>query len=181
MKKLLFLILLLAGGALAFFGLFKVPTDSVYVLDSKFRGKKMALPNEWVFYPESVVPGIFQLKKFPAEVRFYHKKDFDFPYSRVIDYFRSFKIEVFFKVHFEVGFSVEYLFHEKNIAVLYEKNDVEALKKEIILKVEDMISSIISQNLNNPEFSKDALLDTLKKESDTLGFKIHFTIISFPL
>lgn len=181
MKKLIFFLLIIICGALAFFGLHQTPADSVVVVETKFRGTKTFFPGEWYFFPEAIIPGSMKIKKFPSRISFYSKKRFDFPYSNVVDYFKGFKFEILLRVYFEVGFSVEYVFTDKNISTFADKPDLKTFKKDLIKKIEDVISSVINQNLSNEEFSKEKLLDSLKKESKYMGFPIEFVVISFPL
>ncbi len=172
MKKFLFFLFLLILGTISFFGIYH-PSDSIiYIVDSKFQGKKVLFPGEYSFFPETIIPGFVHLNKIDRNINIYHKSKIMLPYSEIINYFDVYNVEV--------SYSIDYEFNKENMAILY-KDSLDEIKKEISLRVEDQVKQIVVSNINNETFSKKKFQDELNKLANKMALRIQFNIIFFPL
>lgn len=171
MKKILLVLLILILATVGYLGTIKVPKDSFYIIDSKLRGKKIFSPQKWVFYPELLIPGLAKVESISKTLYFSKDVKIDLPYSKVLDYFQLFKIEI--------TISGSFNWNQTNSYRLYSES-LEDVKSSIISRLQNKIKQIVFSELKNPNFSEELLIQKANKELSSENMSINIQIGFFP-
>lgn len=171
MKKIIYLLIFLLLGVVAYFGVVRPAADLVYIVDSKLQGRKIYLGGEWGFVPEAFIPGLVRIQKVSRTKNFSEKLQFTLPYAALLDYFEVYRLEV--------AISGQWTLQKENINTLYEKEYTE-LEKSFVAQIRYHLEQIISENSVNPAFTKEDLLAGLKEKKLSEGLNYQINVIYFP-
>ncbi len=171
MKKLFFFLIFIALGLVVYFGIYHPPNDMIYKVHSKIQGKKIIYANGWGFYPETVIPGFVEVEQIPVNFHISSKITVKLPYSNLLNFFNNLIIEVSFNINYNIT--------KENSSFLFDEGK-DSFKKNIINRIDSGIRKIISENVNNNNFSKEILKNKLELLKKSLDMDISFIIVYFP-
>ncbi len=171
MKKLVVFLFLIFLGVLGFFGFHKAPERTIFIIQSKWQGKKVLLANQWVFIPETIIPNFVTIEKIPETLFLQGKIKIDLPCPPLLSSLAL--------CYAEVGYETNFIFQEQNTSLLFSKSPKD-IQEDFFKRIENHVRQTLFFHLRNPNFTEKIWLEDLQNKPFKHHHPISYRILFLP-